>query len=394
MLSSFAMASSEAETAAQAPPPPTPADGNASETAAGAVSKKQAKKLAKKEAKEDRKQQSAAAAAAASQADAAEADPFAGNYGDVLVEDIQSKAISGREWTEIGALGADLACRVVLIRGVAQTIRPVSKKMAFVVLRQFMSTVQCVLTVDKEFVSPHMVKFATGLSKESIVDVEGMISIPKDPIKGTTQQVRKLYCINRSVPNLPINIEDAARSETEFERAELLDYKGQPACLAQSPQLHKQMVICGGFGRVFEVGSVFRAEDSYTHRHLCEFVGLDVEMEIKEHYFEHFYFYILCRYPLAVRPFYTMPCYDDPAYSNSFDVFIRVAAVTEVADNDVVGEGSFRGVRRWQGKLRSSPSMVEGATHRSSGGGRKLRKKARPSDPSVSDRGNLGLLCL
>ena len=35
-------------------------------------------------------------------------------------------------------------------------------------------------------------------------------------------QVRKLYCINRSVPNLPINIEDAARSETEFEKAELV----------------------------------------------------------------------------------------------------------------------------------------------------------------------------
>ncbi|XP_028102460.1 aspartate--tRNA ligase 2, cytoplasmic-like isoform X2 [Camellia sinensis] len=34
-------------------------------------------------------------------------------------------------------------------------------------------------------------------------------------------------------------------------------------------------------------------------------------------------FYILHRYPLAVRPFYTMPCSDDPAYSNSFDVFIR-----------------------------------------------------------------------
>lgn len=65
-----------------------------------------------------------------------------------------------------------------------------------------------------------------------------------------------------------------------------LDYKGQPACLAQSPQLHKQMAICGDFGRVFEIGPVFRAEDSFTHRHLCEFTGLDVEMEIKEHYSE------------------------------------------------------------------------------------------------------------
>jgi hypothetical protein len=26
---------------------------------------------------------------------------------------------------------------------------------------------------------------------------------------------------------------------------------------------------------------------------------------------------------LQIRPFYTMPCPDDPAYSNSFDVFIR-----------------------------------------------------------------------
>ena len=29
------------------------------------------------------------------------------------------------------------------------------------------------------------------------------------------------------------------------------------------------------------------------------------------------------RYPLAVRPFYTMPCSDDARYSNSFDVFMR-----------------------------------------------------------------------
>lgn len=65
-----------------------------------------------------------------------------------------------------------------------------------------------------------------------------------------------------------------------------LDYKGQAACLAQSPQLHKQMAIAGRFRRVFEIGPVFRAEDSFTHRHLCEFTGLDVEMEIKKHYFE------------------------------------------------------------------------------------------------------------
>ncbi|XP_030466884.1 aspartate--tRNA ligase 2, cytoplasmic-like [Syzygium oleosum] len=46
------------------------------------------------------------------------------------------------------------------------------------------------------------------------------------------------------------------------------------------------MAICGDFGCVFEIGPVFRAEDSFTHRHLCEFTGLDVEMEIKKHYCE------------------------------------------------------------------------------------------------------------
>jgi hypothetical protein len=33
-------------------------------------------------------------------------------------------------------------------------------------------------------------------------------------------QVRKIYCINRVIPTLPINVEDAARSEAEFEKAE------------------------------------------------------------------------------------------------------------------------------------------------------------------------------
>ena len=37
---------------------------------------------------------------------------------------------------------------------------------------------------------------------------------------------------------------------------------------------------------MFTVGGVFRAEDSNTHRHLTEFVGLDLEMAFKHHYHE------------------------------------------------------------------------------------------------------------
>lgn len=65
-----------------------------------------------------------------------------------------------------------------------------------------------------------------------------------------------------------------------------LKYFGKDACLAQSPQLFKQMAIMGDLQRVFEIGPVFRAEDSNTHRHLCEFTGLDLEMAINEHYIE------------------------------------------------------------------------------------------------------------
>lgn len=64
------------------------------------------------------------------------------------------------------------------------------------------------------------------------------------------------------------------------------DYFGKKGCLAQSPQLYKQMMIMGDFERVFEIGPVFRAEKSFTHRHLCEFTGLDIEMQIKESYYE------------------------------------------------------------------------------------------------------------
>ncbi|KAH9677241.1 Aspartate--tRNA ligase 2 cytoplasmic [Citrus sinensis] len=449
------------------------------------ISKKAAKKEAAKKAKEERRKEAEAAASAASALSIEEEGPLANNYGDVPLQELQSvndpqtgkwsEAVSGREWTEVGALNGSLKDQEVLIRGRVHTTRPVGNKLAFVVVRERVSTVQCLATVKPDSVSKEMVRFVRSLSNESIVDVIGVVSVPDVEIKGATQQVevqiKKLYCVSRAAKT-PITIEDASRSEAEIEKASKLprvnqdtrlnnrvidirtlanqgifriqsqvgnifrqfllsenfveihtpkliagsseggsavfrlDYKGQSACLAQSPQLHKQMSICGDFGRVFETGPVFRAEDSYTHRHLCEFTGLDVEMEIKKHYSEVMdivdclfvtifdslnnvckkeleavakqypfeplkykpktlrltfeegvqmlkdagveidplgdlnteserklgqlvlekygtEFYILHRYPLAVRPFYTMPCHDNSLYSNSFDVFIR-----------------------------------------------------------------------
>ncbi|KNC84770.1 aspartyl-tRNA synthetase, cytoplasmic [Sphaeroforma arctica JP610] len=183
-------------------------------------------------------------------------------------------------------------------------------------------------------------------------------------------------------------------------------YFDRSAYLAQSPQLFKQMALCSDMERVFEIGPVFRAEDSNTHRHLTEFTGLDMEMEINEHYHEvldmldglfvHIFkglrdqykhelkivsqqypfedfkfmepslrinyvegvkllrengvemgeeedlttenekflgrlikekydtdFYMLDKFPLAVRPFYTMPDAQDKKWSNSYDMFMR-----------------------------------------------------------------------
>lgn len=57
-----------------------------------------------------------------------------------------------------------------------------------------------------------------------------------------------------------------------------VDYFGGKAYLAQSPQFYKQMAMAAGFERVFEIGPVFRADPSFTSRHMTEFTGLDMEM--------------------------------------------------------------------------------------------------------------------
>ena len=44
------------------------------------------------------------------------------------------------------------------------------------------------------------------------------------------------------------------------------------------------MAIAADFEKVYEIGPVFRAENANTHRHLTEFIGLDLEMAIEEHY--------------------------------------------------------------------------------------------------------------
>ena len=56
-----------------------------------------------------------------------------------------------------------------------------------------------------------------------------------------------------------------------------LAYFETTAYLAQSPQFYKQMAMAAGFERVFEIGPVFRADPSFTSRHMTEFTGVDME---------------------------------------------------------------------------------------------------------------------
>jgi len=53
-------------------------------------------------------------------------------------------------------------------------------------------------------------------------------------------------------------------------------YYNMPAFLVQSPQLYKEEMVIP-FEKVFEIGPVFRAEESRTVRHLSEVTSVDVE---------------------------------------------------------------------------------------------------------------------
>ncbi|KAG2154904.1 hypothetical protein DEU56DRAFT_771068 [Suillus clintonianus] len=315
------------------------------------------KKKAKEEEKARKKAEKAAKAKEAEQARAAAGEPdhATAHYGKLPLHQSQSRP--NRKRTDIAALSAKNDSEHVLIRARIQTSRLQGNKMVFLNLRQRTDTIQAILTVDDKQVSKQMVKWAAGLSDESIVLALGTVLKSRESIKSCSIDdveihVSELWLVAGVEGRLPFSLEDASRSETapevegQFNKV-LLDtrlnnrivdlrtqtnqaifklqhaigdlfreylnnngfieihspklqgaatesgasvfkvgyFKGN-AFLAQSPQLAKQMAIAADFERVYEIGPVFRAEDSNTHRHLTEFIGLDLEMTIEEHYHE------------------------------------------------------------------------------------------------------------
>lgn len=472
-----------------------------------ASDKNKEKRAAKASAKAAREAEKEAKRAERAQREKDKADRLAGigmeNFGDAPV--VQSQSMTDKVWTKIEHCTPALAGKKVLVRGHLQKAVSVGKGV-FVLVRSSLYSVQGVAFESNE-ISSAMIKYIAGLPAESVIDMEGSVTVPHQPVESATQkmveiQMSSFHCVSKAKLALPFTMEDACRpdagketdvgaydEEGEVERmgyvgqkmrldyrwldlrtpanqaifriesmvgclfreclmhkgfVEIhtpkliggaseggsdvfkLDYFGQPACLAMSPQLHKQMTAaCSGFERVFESGPVFRAENSNTRRHLCEFTGLDLEMVIQEHYDEvldvmsdlfiyifdginerckdelervreqhpfddlqylrptlkltfsegcallreagisqddyedlstenekklgHLVkakygtdFFFMDKYPLSVRPFYTMPDPHNPKLSNSYDFFIRgqeiVSGAQRIHEPDLLEE--------------------------------------------------------
>lgn len=97
----------------------------------------------------------------------------------------------------------------------------------------------------------------------------------------TLEQAFMNYCIDNNF--IEIHSPKTVVTSTES-GAELfsIDYFGQTAHLAQSPQFYKQMAMAAGLEKVFEIGPVFRANPSFTSRHDTEFTMYDVEISYIE----------------------------------------------------------------------------------------------------------------
>ena len=96
-------------------------------------------------------------------------------------------------------------------------------------------------------------------------------------IETTLEHAMRTYWIEHGFIELHTPKLMASASESNAELFEL-DYFETKAYLAQSPQFFKQMAQSAGFGKIFEIGPVFRADPSFTSRHATEFISVDTEI--------------------------------------------------------------------------------------------------------------------
>jgi aspartyl-tRNA synthetase len=107
-------------------------------------------------------------------------------------------------------------------------------------------------------------------------EIERVFEVKSEMLQATRAYLKSLNFIEVQTPK--IVAAGAEGGSTLFK----VDYFGNTAYLAQSPQLYKQNLMGAGFDKVFEIAPAFRAEASDTVRHLAEFTSLDIEMSFIE----------------------------------------------------------------------------------------------------------------
>jgi nondiscriminating aspartyl-tRNA synthetase len=223
---------------------------------------------------------------------------------------------------------AELSQRVgerVTVRGWVQAVRD-QKRMQFVILRDETGLAQAVLS--KQEPPSELNEAISALTAESAVTVTGtVVADERVKLGGLELRIEDLQVDSLAEPELPIAADSALDKRMDWRYLDLrrperrlifevqttaehamreywreqrfielhtpklmgsasesgaelfkVEYFDGVAYLAQSPQFYKQMAMAAGFGRVFEIGPVFRANPSFTSRHDTEFTSVDVEI--------------------------------------------------------------------------------------------------------------------
>ncbi len=97
-------------------------------------------------------------------------------------------------------------------------------------------------------------------------------------IQTTLEHAMRTYWIERDYIEIHSPKLMASASESNAELFEVPYFEDKTAYLAQSPQFFKQMAQVAGFGKIFEIGDVYRADPSFTSRHATEFTSIDAEI--------------------------------------------------------------------------------------------------------------------
>jgi aspartyl-tRNA synthetase len=223
---------------------------------------------------------------------------------------------------------ADLAEHVgetVTVRGWVNALRD-QKSMQFVIVRDESALAQVVLSKDEP--PSDLNEQVSALTPESAVTLTGtVVADERVKLGGVELRLQELAVDAAAEPELPIAADSALDKRIDWRYLDLrrpdrrlifevqtavehamrefwasesfveihtpkfmgsasesgaelfkVEYFETVAYLAQSPQFYKQMAMAAGFGRVFEVGPVFRANPSFTSRHDTEFTSVDVEI--------------------------------------------------------------------------------------------------------------------